>query len=370
MSYIGDIDDLERQDANTWEKSVSDPSYMGDIHDLKPSTPEEMDVIEKAKYPFLPEAAMHIRDQGFTIEQFGTDSDLKGIIGKAYQRIRIAADGKKYKSEEGKLDEEIFSFLMAVILLKQSGSGVLTSKFVMAESIRAERHLETDLANSRGRYAWRVIRMIENLFSVKVLRQGGDILIPVQDYVRRSVLFHEIPWKLVNRRVSNGKVLLTPREAARLVRPELNEYITKRIRSASTPQVLPNFEEPVRDLVSHARQFRTERVVSTEYPPCIKHAIKVLADGVNLPHSGRFMLASYLLSRGQTVEQVAPLFKNAPDYNERVTMYQLKQIAGKGEKGYTCPSCSKIKSNDLCFAIPACDGIVNPLQFGRRQVGA
>ena len=345
-------------------------SYIGNIDDLNPSIPEGMGIIEMAKYPFLPEAAMHIRDQGFTIEQFGTDPDLKGIIGKAYQRIRIAVDGKIYKSEEGMLDVEVFSFLMAVILLKQSGSGALTGKFVLAESRRAERYLEADLAGSRSHGAEKVIRIIEDLFSVRVRRRDGDILIPIQDYVRRSVLFHEVPWKLVNRRVSGGMVFLTPHEAVRLVRQELNEYIAKRIRSTTTPPVLPNFEEPVRGLVSLAKQFRTEWVVSTEYPPCIKHAIKVLADGVNLPHSGRFMLASYLISRGQTIEQVAPLFKNAPDYNERVTTYQLKQIAGKGEKGYTCPSCSKIKSNDLCFAIPACDGIVNPLQFGRRQGGA
>ena len=27
------------------------------------------------------------------------------------------------------------------------------------------------------------------------------------------------------------------------------------------------------------------------------------------------MLATFLLSRGQTIQQIAPLFKNAPDYN-------------------------------------------------------
>ena len=33
------------------------------------------------------------------------------------------------------------------------------------------------------------------------------------------------------------------------------------------------------------------------------------------------MLATFLLSKGQTVQQIAPLFKNAPDYNP--TCYAL-----------------------------------------------
>ena len=100
-----------------------------------------------------------------------------------------------------------------------------------------------------------------------------------------------------------------------------------------------------------------------------KHAIEVLEKGENLPHSGRFMLAAFLLSKGQSVEQIAPLFKNAPDYNERVTLYQLNHLAGLSGSGtqYSCPSCEKLKTQNLCFIIPECDNIINPLQFGRKR---
>jgi len=110
-------------------------------------------------------------------------------------------------------------------------------------------------------------------------------------------------------------------------------------------------------------------VVTTEHPPCIKHAIEVLEKGENLSHSGRFMLGTFLLGRGQTVDQIAPLFKNAPDYNEKVTMYQLNHLSGNFGSGtqYVCPSCEKLKSQDLCFAIPECDNIINPLQFGKKK---
>lgn len=337
----------------------------------------EIGDLEKAKYPFLPEAGRYLQEQSFTIEKLGRDPDLKPFVERAYRRIEIAAAGGIYRSDEEKqgyvlgVDKEIFSFLVAIILLKLSRSAALISKFVMAESRRAEQYLESDLKDPRGRREESIVKMIEDLFSISVQRENQDFVIPVADYVRHSVFFHEMPWKLVNRRVSRGMVLLTPHEVVRLIRQELNKYIHSKITSAKTPPMLDNFEKSVERLSVLARQFRSAPRLSTEYPPCIKHAIKVLEDGQNLPHSGRFMLASYLLCRGQSVEEVAPLFKNAPDYSEKVTLYQLNHIAGRaGADGYTCPSCDKIRGNDLCFAIPECDGIVNPLQFGRGSQDA
>ena len=93
--------------------------------------------------------------------------------------------------------------------------------------------------------------------------------------------------------------------------------------------MIQGFQEYVDRLKVIAKKFEVKIVESSEYPPCIKHAIEVLEKGENLSHSGRFMLATFLLARGQQVEQIAPLFKNAPDYNEKVTLYQLNHLSGK-----------------------------------------
>ena len=49
---------------------------------------------EKAKYPFLAEAGQYLKDQGFTLEQFGADADLYPIVDKAYKRIETASEHK------------------------------------------------------------------------------------------------------------------------------------------------------------------------------------------------------------------------------------------------------------------------------------
>lgn len=328
---------------------------------------------EIAKYPFLTEAGNYLKEKGFTLEQFDKDEDLKPIIDLAFSRIETAANGKIFNSDFGikNLDIEVFSFLVAVILLKQCGMNTLIKRFSLAEARRAEKFLEKDLADVRNKTNEQLaIKIIHDLFAMHVQKRGDYFVIPIPDYLKHSVHFHEQEWKLVNRYVDGGNVFLSAHATVRLIRKELDNFISSKIRSVSIPLVPKSFEKPLSDLANLAKKFSMHFVESTEYPPCIKHAIEVLNKGENLPHSGRFMLATYLLNKGQTIEEIAPLFKNAPDYNEKITLYQLKHLAGNFGSGtkYSCPSCEKLKSENLCYAIPECNSIINPLQFGRKKI--
>ena len=322
---------------------------------------------EIAKYPFLAEAGQYLQDKGFTLEQFATDPDLQIIVDKAYERIEAATNGKIYNPKFDNSDT--FSFLIAIVLLKLSGMNTLINRFSLAEARRAEKFLEKDLGNSNKTSEELAIKIIRDIFSVSVKKSNNHFVIPIPDYLRHAVNFHELEWKLVNRHVESGMVFLSPHETVRLIRRELGGYIRSRIKAANTPSLYKGFEDKVNRLVDLAKKFTVSTIVSTEYPPCIKHAIDVLEGGENLSHSGRFMLATFLLGRGQSIDEIAPLFKNAPDYNEKVTRYQINQIAGEtgSNTKYSCPSCEKIKSNDLCFAIPECDTIINPIQFGKKR---
>ena len=329
---------------------------------------------EIVKYPFLAEAGKYLNDKGFSLEQLGTDPDLKKIVDMAFERIKISTEGKIYSSNipqsDSSLPMEVFSFLIAVILLKLTGMNTLIRRFSLAEARRSERFLEKDLSNYKDKTKEQMaLKIMHDLFSITIQKQGDDFIIPASNYLKHSINFYEREWKLVNRKINNGSVFLTSHETVRLVRKEIDLYISSKIYSANTPEMIIGFLEYVNKLRTLAKKFEVKSVESSEYPPCIKHAIEILEKGENLSHSGRFMLGTYLLAKGQQVEQIAPLFKNAPDYNEKVTLYQLNHLAGKSSTTqYTCPSCEKLKTQNLCFAIPECDNIINPIQFGRKRV--
>lgn len=322
------------------------------------------------KYPFLTEAGEYLQNTGLSLEQLG-HPDWKPIVEKAYGRIVVASSGQIYSSDLDSLDNdsELLSFIVSIILLKSSGIPTLIRRFSLAEARRAERYLQQDLWISREKNLDIPLKIIRDLFAVDVSIENDEFVIKVQDYLKRAVHFHEKEWKLVNRRVTNGLVYLTAHETVRLIRAELGEYINGKIKSVNIESIPEGFQQRVDDLVLLAKKFSDTMYVSSEYPPCVKHGIEVLERGENLPHSGRFLLATYLLSKGQTADQIAPLFKNAPDYNERTTKYQLEHISGSSGSGtkYQCPSCEKLRSESLCFATSDCEGIINPVQFGKKR---
>ncbi len=335
---------------------------------------------EKAKYPFLADAGRYLQEYGFELRQFGTDPILRVIVDKAYERVMAATSGSVYRSglAGGKamqydvLDMEVFSFLIAIVLIKLANRHTLVRRFALSEARRAETHLIRDLSYRDHRLDPPRAEMARNilldLFGLKVEVRGYRYLIPVPDYLKHSSVFHEREWKLVNRQVEDGYVILKPDKTVRLIRHALTTYISDKIRDSPVPDMIPGLEGMVAELAAVADRLTPTYESTGENPPCIKHAVNVLKSGENLPHSGRFMLATFLLARGRPVEEIAPLFKNAPDYSERVTMYQLNHLSGKtGGVKYNCPSCDKLRTQNLCFAVPECDGIITPLQFGRRR---
>ena len=333
---------------------------------------------EIAKYPFLADAGEYLKDKGFSIYDFGKDPVLKITVEKAIHRIIAATDGKVYNSDliDGKatkdyiLEREVFSFLLAIILIKLSHMPTLVKRFSLAEARRAESHLKKDLGKASSPQKIELLKkIIFELSGIEIIKQNDFFTISVSDYLKQSASFNEKEWKLINRHVENGKVFLDSEKIVRLLRKEISVYISSRINNSPTPEMIPGLEAEVNNLISLGKKYTPVFVSTGEYPPCIKNALEVLEKGENLSHAGRFMLATFLLAKGQSVQQIAPLFKNAPDYNERITLYQLNNLAGTSGTGtqYSCPSCQKLQSQNLCFATSDCDNIINPMQFGRKK---
>jgi DNA primase large subunit len=154
-----------------------------------------------------------------------------------------------------------------------------------------------------------------------------------------------------------------------LIRSELSALIYNRVKSmalSTLPETIKAKVDELRPRLAANYEYRIHKV--TDYPPCIEHALDVMNKGENLSHSARLMLATYMLEIGKSVDEVAALFHNAPDYNEKVTRYQVEHLAGiRGSHvKYSVPSCEKLRNENLCFATEKCNGITNPIQFGRK----
>ncbi len=91
-------------------------------------------------------------------------------------------------------------------------------------------------------------------------------------------------------------------------------------------------------------------VESTKFPPCIKEYIKQVSEGVNIPHMARFTMVSFLHKIGLENQKIMDIFKTAPDFNEKVTTYQVNHITGETSgTQYSPPKCVNLQSNHLCY---------------------
>jgi DNA primase large subunit len=321
-----------------------------------------------AKYPFLNEAGDYLRESGFGWEELGNPD----IVGRAAERIETGVGGNVYDKLD-RYEIEILTFLVSLVIVKSIGMDPVLKKYSLAEARRAEKFLTEDLKKQNDLQRQSLFaKIFDDLFKLKidVAEDGRLFKVKVTDYLSRSSHFHEQEWKLVNRLVKSGHVYLDPDETVRLVRSELANLIQEKVRAMTLQTVPDSIKAKAEELRSKmAPRFEYRASVVTEYPPCVKHALEVMGKGENLPHSARLMLATYMLAIGKPVDEIVAMFQNAPDFNEKITRYQVEHLAGMkgGHTKYSVPSCEKLRNENLCFATAACDGIINPLQFGRKR---
>lgn len=331
---------------------------------------KEFGVEDLAKYPFLEEAGEYFKERSLGLDDI-SHPDYNAVLKKAEKRVLQAIRGKEITSNEFE-ETELKSFPISLILVKATNLEHLISRYSFAEALRVEKLLKKEDTPM-------VIRIFKNTLKIDIIAVKSEDSYPqfnykiqIIDYLKRSISFHELEWKLVNKVVNQGYVYLKTNELIRLIRQEIQNMIKKRLKGLSVPELPSNFKQIVKNIASLSPPPRiiSNIAISPEnYPPCVKTALTMLKKGENLPHYGRFLLTTYLVNTGSSVEHILSLYSKSPDFNERISKYQIEHIAGLrgGRVKYSCPSCRTLITHSFCFKIEVCNNIINPLKFDNKN---
>ena len=307
----------------------------------------------------------------------GAISSKGGHIGGRRQRPMPYAGDDRVAIDGGTYCADAVVYALALMIVHVCGPRA-AAKFAMGHAQWTLSNLREDMGGSA--YATETARFAQDytwlLMQYKEADEGamyggaGTFEIGVAEYVRRSVHIADPAWKLLNRRVANGRVTLRRDEMLRLARHDICAVIE---RDAAATRV---GRDAGRALEMQARSVLTDVQTSDEAargaaaaaaavgqfgrPPCVTEAIASLSRAENLPHHGRLLVAAYMLKAGASEDDVAALFVDAPDYSEATTRRQVAHIAGVR---YMPQSCEKLESLGLCRRTPACGSIKNPVQF-------
>jgi DNA primase large subunit len=331
-----------------------------------------------AKYPFLNEASLYVKETHFDLQEFDR-MEMNFILDRSFIKIENFLKNGETNYTLEKFEIEILTFLASLLILKSTSIEILTKKFALLESMRFEKYLIEDLKDSFKDERKRLVllKIFNEVFKINIYLEkivNEYYKIKVVDYVKRSVHFHEEEWKLINRSVKDGYVYLNANEIVRLFRNELSLLIVEKVKNmklATFPNQVINKSQKLKSYWESVN--RTYNInygpKKSVTPPCIQHLYDSIENGENLPHSARLLLATFLLFSGKSIEDIIDVFKKLPDFKENVTRYQLEHLSGKkgGSKKYFVPSCEKIKIEELCYQTNVCKGIINPIQLLKKK---
>ena len=333
------------------------------------------------RFPFSKEAKQRIADIDISVLLDG--DNLRLVIDQVES---ILGKGKVLQFDD--VEKTLISHYGALLVVSQLPRRVwirfadVESKY-MSENLALEvdRECVIYLAREFGINVKRVKDAIPD--ACERLLIFYDVAVPVWDYLK-FMPKNDPNWKLINRYLVKGFVLLTYNDLIRLVEEAVERNILKTLESLSENTFVQDIvsEKLGEELDRLRRKYGgTVQLVATtggseadgvrRYPPCIEAILNDIRNGGNPSHMARFTLAAFMLHvlteyEGKTieeaVEEVVNLFRTVADFDEKKTRYQVMHIAGLvgGRKFYMPPNCDELISLGLCPVNGACK-VKNPL---------
>jgi DNA primase large subunit len=316
---------------------------------------EDISIYEAAKYPWSVMARSLLKQLDVPLAE--VDKNFR-IVDRAKQRLLDAIETRSPRPKRGLSDDayaELTSFFIAKALVDAIGSMYLRRRWATLEAKSTEDFL---IKESDGK----LVQFAKQEFDWQISSNGSKIAgrtyshsIHFTNYLAAAAGFHEREWKLVNKRLNNGFVMLRKTETTRVLRAAVEKLLIRDIKKVPAdfpPNIQEVYEEIAVLVQKRADRLKQEiegEIVSEAFPPCMQALLTDMKQGKPLSHIARFAITAFLLNVGMDVDSIVELFMQAPDFREDLARYQIEHIAGKrGSTAYTPPSCAYMISVRLC----------------------
>jgi len=304
-----------------------------------------------SKYPFT-KGAKELMSSAKVDDEFGLSELAERRVTNALRDGRIPT--ASVELEDSQLLLQIASYAVSRMIVTLLKSRYYTNRYAVSEAKRANSCMTADIDEN-------VLKIAREL-GVKC-DIDGYYAVGFGDYLRYAPKSSD--YKLVNRKLVKGKVRLKRAEFIRMLEEAVRLKIESELplKMDNVPDRIKNAAEAVKREIPKEPKPASISLEGGEFPPCIDKLLENLKTVENLGHTARWVLAVYLLNVGMKLDDVVKVFSTSPDFDERVTKYQVEHSM---KRGYKVPSCASLDSYGLCVA--NC-GVKSPLGYGRRVFG-
>ncbi|MCE8425046.1 MAG: DNA primase regulatory subunit PriL [Candidatus Methanoperedens sp.] len=327
-----------------------------------------MDIFGFADFPFISSAQKYVETLDFKLDELFSDRAFEQIRKRGKDRVLSAiGDGIIHYEYPDRVsaEKELLSYPVARILVSCIKDSYLIKRYALSEA-KSSYDLIKKLPDGG-------LMDFASEFSISSRIDERSYVMHCTDYLRHAI--REQGWKLINRKMNRGWVYLSKVEFARIIEEAVRERIESGLPLDVPPHICASLEDYLieirNNLIARKSEFSIEEfkeIMPDCFPPCIVHALSGAQAGLNLPHSLRFALTSFLLNIGMNIDGIIEMFKVSPDFDEERTRYQVMHIHGAAGTAYTSPSCATMTTYGNCFGKePLCDRISHPLSYYRKK---
>ncbi|MDD3041378.1 MAG: DNA primase regulatory subunit PriL [Methanosarcinaceae archaeon] len=337
-----------------------------------------MDLEHLALYPFVSEASAEVESLNLSLERLLSSPAYRTARARGVERVSQALEGEIEKPSivgDTQALSELLSYPFARMLVIAVDDQLFTKRYALAEAKAAHTLLKTE--------SMEFLLEFGEEFGLSAEPQDFHFKLHFTDYIRFSSPLKEAAWKLTNRQLQAGRVWVKKEEFARLLLEAIRERVEKSLSGEGTPSSsdLPaevlEFCAPYAVELKEKFEVRKKQFGITDFgdvepelfPPCISHALASVRAGINLAHSMRFAMTSFLLTIGMSTDDVLALFNVSPDFDAEKTLYQIEHIAGSSGTPYKPPACETMRTYGNCIGKNGlCERINHPLSYYQKKL--
>lgn len=333
-----------------------------------------MDAKFLARYPFVKGASDFVRSNQVSLEDLISRTAYPEARRRGRKRVLEALNDTKIQTNPASTEEEflaeVLSYPVARMIVSSVGDDFLIRRYAMGEAKTLAERLSTE----------DVYLQMEVASDLGVSSQLDGELPSMHfcDFLRYTSGIRGKEWKLVNQEVKKGYISLSKAKFSRVLEQALDEKIEHELPLPVTEAIMVAFKEDVDEVSALVEEIRNKykgnefgEVRIVNFPPCMKALVSQAQAGKNMPHAGRFALTTFLNYIGMPTDQIIRTFYTSPDFDNKMTEYQVRHITGDGMgKRYSCPECSTMRTNGVCVdqdAMCRSGSIRHPLNYYRYK---
>ncbi|MEK6942036.1 MAG: hypothetical protein AABW85_04225 [archaeon] len=307
---------------------------------------------------------------------FSLDEIPQPVLLRAKLFVLNALAGAQYNPKIGSssmlLRDEVLAFPVAKIFVSLINTVDAFAKFSRVVSKNVFARLESESTD--------VVFRVANEAGVKFVFDGsgqGFVFVPLAEFL--SAEFSDEGFKIVNQKVAGGNVFLQKNEFVRFVSSKIEKRLFDSfpLDVTSVPKELKSIAKEISASAFESRKGKFAGMALGEvrpvfFPPCIEKLYLDILGGRNLSHLERFSLATFMISVGMPIEQVINLYAGTPNFDRKLTTYQVTRLAGKGGTKYSAASCMKMHEYKLRLPICPCVAdkkVRHPVQVYQSNFG-